>query len=287
MTVPLKLVANVAGFSAVLIASGYILNSTFAAVVAPQCEARYDGQTELALRNEKGMPQSPIELQARVGFSEWGVLENARVIETSDGPSAEALEIRLPKGTSSGFNPKVPQGGVSFRWSPMEMTQATAACLHYSVWLPGDFEFSSNGMLPGLFGGSNFEPRSESVTGSGFGTRVSWGNEGKLNVMVQIPSKDGWTDVPAARSVRKMNVGRWFSIEQELILNAPDQDNGVMRLWVDGKMLFENTNNKFRLDDSIKIGGVLADIAYGAVHSSATAPKDTVVRLSPMSVRWK
>jgi hypothetical protein len=105
---------------------------------------------------------------------------------------------------------------------------------------------------------------------------------------VQIPAEDGWRDVPIGRSNKKFKAGRWTMVEQELILNQSDKENGVLRLWIDGNLAFENVNNRLRKEDDIKIGGILADIAYGGVFSHNTgAPNDTAIRVSPMTVRWQ
>jgi hypothetical protein len=286
MTIPLKLVANITGISAVVIASVYIANSFISPDVEALCEARYTGATQLTLRNSEGAIMSPIELQARVGLSEWGMLENAKIVESGDAPSAEILEVSLPKGTGNGFDEAVPRGGIGFLWSPIEMTAATSACLHYDVWLPEDFDFATNGMLPGLFSGSNFDPRTLGEKGSGFGTRLSWGKEGKIQVVMQSPAEGGWQVSPMGKSGNKLKTGRWISVDQEIVLNAPEKSNGVVRMWIDGKLIVETKDKKLRDDDGILVAGVLADVAYGGINISGMAPKDAVVRLSPFSLRW-
>jgi hypothetical protein len=115
MAIPIKLVANLVGISAAVIVTGYVVNATFVEEAAPQCESRYAGATEFALRNEEGKKLSPIELQARLGLTEWGILDNAKVVETGEEVAPDALEVKIEKGTGSGYNPKIPRGGVGFQ----------------------------------------------------------------------------------------------------------------------------------------------------------------------------
>ncbi len=287
MTIPLKLVANISGISAILIASAYIANSFISPDVEALCEARYSGATQLTLRNSDGAIMSPIEFQARVGSNEWGMLQNAKIVESSDAPSTEILEVSLHKGTGNGFDEAIPRGGIGFRWTPIEMTSATSACLHYDVWLPEDFDFSSNGMLPGLFSGSSFDPRSEAEKGTGFGTRLSWGKDGKVLVVMQSPGEAGWKVTPMGKTGRKLTTGRWMSVDQEIVLNAPEKSDGIVRMWIDGQLIVEAKDKKLRDEDGILVAGVLVDVAYGGINISGMAPKDSVVRLSPFSLRWQ
>ncbi len=53
---------------------------------------------------------------------------------------------------------------------------------------------------------------------------------------VQARAVDKRTDSGA-----RPETGRWYCLEQEIILNTPGRQDGVMRFWVDGALLINNT----------------------------------------------
>lgn len=281
------LMANFIGIAGLLISIGYVANSFVATDTTPKCESRYSGATEFSLVNERGVPLSPIELQARAGLDEWGVLSNAKVVELESGPASHAIQVSLEKGTGSGFVDNVPRGGIGFRWTPLEMGKSEAACLYYNAWIPQDFEFSGAGGLPGLVAGANFNPRADAVKGNGFAARIAWNHDGKFGISAQVAGDDGWQNLPVARGVVEVPRGRWVSIEQEMVLNSPGKADGYTRLWIDGKIEFDKKGLSLRTDPNEMMSGVMFDVFYGSVFNSAIAPKSTSILLSPLSIRWK
>ena len=50
----------------------------------------------------------------------------------------------------------------------------------------------------------------------------------------------------ATNSEMKPRAGRWYCIEEELVLNTPGQEDGIMRLWINGNLLLNNTSANVR-----------------------------------------
>lgn len=272
-----NLIYNVAGALIGLSLVGYIAYSFLSNDDEPPCTARYPAPTQFALETADGAPLSPIELQARVGLREWGVIENARVIPV-EGSTGAALEVKLASATDHATVAQRQANGIDFRWSPLGMKSPNAACLSYSVWLPEGFAFNDGGgVLPGIIGG--LPAPAQSSIADRFAARLQWAGDGKGTLYVAA----------AGHAYREVNfggfplpVGRWMRVEQELVLNKPGEANGVVRLWADGALKAEDKGLDLRKNDNAKITGVLADVGYMRQPGPAAS-----LRLSPFELAWR
>ena len=285
-----KIVVNSVGAIAATIVAGWVIYSMLASDAPAVCEGRYASSTRFAFTDEAGQPLSDSELQARVGSNEWGVLDNSSIVAGKRGaPSKYILEVNIQKGTGSGLRSTQPRGGISFVWSPFDMKQqpANAACLSYSLFLPPDFQFGAGGTLPGLFIGTDFDPRGGPEIGAGAGARLGWQKDGVIGVNLQFAGKDGWQNPPVVHAQTSWPRGRWVAVEQEVILNSAGKKDGMVRLWLDGMLAAENKSIGLRGDESLTLSGVLADVHYGTLSNSGLAPKDTQIRMTPFVLRWQ
>jgi polysaccharide lyase-like protein len=268
-----QLAFNALGILVALVVVGYIVRSLVFTETEPPCATRYPAPHRFAL-TAGGTPMSAIELQARAGLPEWGVLENASVVTDASAPTGAALEITLADlpDTEPGGRPA---NGLDFRWTPSGIAAASSACLTYSVWLPEEFGFGSGGLLPGILGSQIVDEGDNST----FGTRLAWEDDGKGSFNVAAA---GLKYRDASGGSFALPTGRWLRIEQELVLNAPGESNGVGRMWIDGRLAAEDLRLAVRTDPVGRIAGVLVDVGY--VQPEA-AP--SVLRLSPFELAWK
>jgi hypothetical protein len=287
--VPAKLIVNGVGAVAALIVVGWLGYTAFDSDEAAVCEGRYPSSTLFALTSGSGETVSLSELQARIGSREWGLLQNARIIEPEASGQPPVLAVTLGKGTSAGYKPDQTRGGIGFSWTPADMRDASpkAACLTYRVFLPNGFKNSIGGTLPGLAIGAAFDPRGEAIVGEGAAVRPGWNREGNAYVNVQYATAEGWKNPTAISSKTRWPVGRWVTVEQEVILNDVGKKNGVVRLWLDGAIAGENKKLALRGEEGLAMAGVIADAHYGSITNLATAPEDAEIRLSPFVVRWQ
>ncbi len=61
---------------------------------------------------------------------------------------------------------------------------------------------------------------------------------------------------------------RWYAIEQFCRMNAPDENDGILRAWVDGRLAFEKTDIRFRRIDTLKIEQIWMNIYHGGTRPS-------------------
>lgn len=268
---------NLAGGAILLIVGGYVINSYFTSEKVERCSLRYPAGQLFALDGQKGNPLTPIELQARTGLREWGVLKNAKIGDDPDVQGGHVLEVSLTRTENEN---RADENGIGFVWPVQDMQGAKSACLSFQVQLPEGFEFKAAGYLPGLYGAKDVTDLDSEQPSEGFAARVSWAQAGDVGVEVRSPASAGyWQGTP---HVMRWPLGRWLSVEQEVKLNTPGQDDGVIRMWVDGALKVENLSANLRMRADSSLTGVVSDIGYARGSSDPA-----VVKLSPFVVQWQ
>ena len=251
------------------------LKSTMFPEPLAACTERYLGGLDFPAQAADRTPVGIRDIQTRLGFDEWGLVEHVALSAVKIGPYGHAFQVAIPSGTSGDKN-AARKGGMSFTWKPGIQGGASAACLSYAVNLPSGFEFHEGGMLPGLFGGA--EPRTGKA---GFGARVMWRHGGAGDVLMTVPGT-GERGMGLPGATWTFPTGRWVNIEQEVRLNSPGQANGTLAIWIDGRLRVELNNLAFRSQENVRLEGVLSDVYYNAL-----APSETSLQLTNFNLRWK
>jgi hypothetical protein len=254
----------------------------------PHCSLRYVQANVLPYATQDGKPLKIVDIQAQLLERDWGLDPNGRLLKVANGPEPAAMEIALPAGGKQGGTSDNPVSGVGFKWMPSFLRKASSACVTYNVWVPADFPYKPGGVLPGLFGG---DPRAAAKGGNQpvFSVRLKWLENGGLGYQ-HIGGQKRRNTVQRAISNGQIKLprGRWVSFAEEIKLNTPGKNDGVLRIWVDGELELEAENLSFRQNKSLKFTGVWADTHFvepGTV-AWAPAPKSTRIRVTPLIVRW-
>jgi hypothetical protein len=271
---------NLAAVVVTVVAVGAVVKSWLISPQTAPCSARYASATILSLERG-GLPLSSSDLQARLSGKDLGVAENVGIDRIKDGPAAVAMNINLARDAASP-QAAVASGGVSFPWEPRSVRNKAAACLAYHVRLPADFEFGNGGSLPGIFGAEE-----GSQEGDGFTAQLAWREAGNVGV-TERATKSGTTrsfvveteDVSLPRE-------RWFKVEQEVVLNAPQAEDGILRVWIDGRLAIDETGIVYRAKPEVMVAGVAAEVAYGGNDAAGTAHKDSKLWLTALEIRWQ
>jgi hypothetical protein len=244
----------------------------------PPCTERYQHSMAFQLARA-GVVLSAADVQSGLGGKDLGVIENLSIAAEKDAPAPVIMSVRLPKGAASPFASAERKGGMSFPWEPRSLQGASAACVSYDVLLPADFDFMRGGRLPGLIG-------SDGLGQESFAARILWRPSGGA---AAVRTLSGGEVRQSTMGLEEFVFprGRWFKIEQEVVLNTPKQANGRLTVWVDGTMVGERGDLVFRSDASVGVSGVSAEVFYGGDDAAATVPKDATVRLSPFELRWR
>ena len=268
---------NLAGVAVMLTAGGYMVMSYLLTPKVEVCSTRYAPGQQFVFDGIKGQPLTPIDLQARSGSREWGVLKNAKILKADGAAAASILEVSL---AATGDEDKVDQNGVGFVWPVSELSKANSACLSYSVHIPAKFEFMEPGYFPGLFGATDVTQIDEVKPDAAFAARMGWVTGGDLAVELRIPAEQGYWQASSQKTVWPSD--RWVSVEQEVKLNAPGTADGILRVWIDGKLAIDQSGFTFRRSTEAGFSGVVSDIGYAHTASTVAA-----IRVSPFTLQWQ
>jgi len=273
------------GAAAVLVAAslGYAIRVAVIPVDEEPCTSRYMQGARFTVERD-GQPLAGSDLQARLGGSDWGVLERAKVVKLKSGPAPFAVEFDLTGAKADDRAADNGREGVGFVWSPRSMGRGTAACLAYSLFLPEAFDFGGGGRLPGLMGvGADGDtPEQELALLS---VRYAWSDSGAADIYAHAPGMREGSSLGNERQGFALPRGRWVRLEQEVVLNTPGQRDGIVRVWVDGTLRLQKTKLDLQGPKPLRLTGVLAE----AVPMKRDFPghlKGQKIWLSPFEVRW-
>ncbi|QOR39612.1 hypothetical protein HNO52_14620 [Billgrantia diversa] len=212
----------------------------------------------------------------REGFNttqHWGTKENVERLGAGfTGLGTPGLRVHYPAGTSSPG--EEPRGGAGFYSDPPSLRGAERACLSYKIRFPSDFDFVKGGKLPGLYGGDAPSGGEEVDGNNGFSMRLMWREGGKGEL---YPYVVGFEGDSVGRGAWSFPVGQWVTVEQELILNDPGHENGVARLWIDGRPVLEQQNVTYRTTPELTIDGLMFSTFFGGTGGEWRTPRDQYV----------
>jgi len=270
----LNLLINAGAAVVGLFLIGYFVYSSMHSNAVLPCSQRFGAAMRFSLHTGGGKPLTPIELQARAGARDFGVIDNASVVSVPDGPASEVLEVKLRKLPAAADPSDTARNGIEFRWVPPGVKGSASACVSYSVWFPQNFEFSGGGTLPGVFATNAAQPSDVKITVS-----PQWDGAGKPLIGTTADSGEirhmfGQTTA--------LPTGRWIKVDQEVTLNEPGQSEGTARLWIDGALAIEDKRIGLRSGADILLAGVLVTAAHRRLPD-----EPGMLRLSPIDISWR
>ncbi|MCU4972729.1 fibronectin type III domain-containing protein [Halobacteria archaeon AArc-m2/3/4] len=203
------------------------------------------------------IPTGPYEPQRR----EWGGNDLSIVadeyLSIVDDGSRQILEGYFPEGVAGAGNGN---GGGDFIVDLGEPYEELYCA--YRIRFDEGFEFHQpGGKLPGLAG---TDGTSRSITGgdvpdgeNGWSARMMWRDppnpaDGGLVMFYtyhpDMPEEYGenmyWDDGPSGQV--HFQPGRWHRIEHRVVMNTPDEHDGILEGWFDGEKAFERRDLRFR-----------------------------------------
>ena len=216
---------------------------------------------------------------------EWTQAGQPKVIDTVSADAerklepfqGKALRVRIAKGSTGALN-------TLFKFRNETGAEPEEIFFRYYLRLADDWNQTlQGGKLPGISGTYGV---------AGWGGRKSNGTNGwsarglfKLSIPANNPlggttpigtycyhaDMEGnygtnWVWQNDYRGFLENN--RWYAIEQYLKLNTPDERDGVLRAWVDGRLAFEKTDIRFRRVDRLKIEQIWMNVYHGGTQPS-------------------
>jgi hypothetical protein len=246
------------------------------------CRERYTNAVQWSLQRENGELLTPSDLQARLGSTDWGLMERVTVVKASNSQGA-ALEVDLRGPADQDQRTATPAqpAGAGFEWAPQLIDGPRAGCASYGLFLDPKFSFASGGRLPGIYGGRSSEDRDAP---NAFSARLAWNADGKLEIYGHMPGLSSSRGITNELGETLLQRGRWIAVDQEVVLNTPGRSDGALRVWLDGKLSLESRNVAFRGDKDSGVRGILAEIAY--TRPPASSEGNGRVSIAPFEFRW-
>jgi hypothetical protein len=246
------------------IASWVILS--FAATVAPAQAKTAALEMLLAVEFSETPAGVYREAQARKewpGMQWFALRDRGTIVADEDAGRGNCLRIAYPAGS---VGPS--QGGGQFR---VHLPARDETYLSYMVMFEEGFDFRLGGKLPGLSGGRG-NTGGQRPTGDGWSARYMWGRDGRIVVyLYHMDQRTQYGDsVPLGIQLEH---GRWYRLTQRIKVNAPDQRDGELQVWVDGREVLRRADIRYR-----NVAGAKVDIFYFSTfhggNSDAWAPQN-------------
>ncbi len=74
---------------------------------------------------------------------------------------------------------------------------------------------------------------------------------------------------------------RWVAVEQQLRMNTPGADDGLLRVWIDGRLAFEQTDIRWRTSPDLHIEAVWLNVYHGGI---AKADRDLTLYIDNLVI---
>ncbi|BAY20906.1 hypothetical protein NIES2100_06500 [Calothrix sp. NIES-2100] len=215
---------------------------------------------------------------------QWG-LNNTAVIKDPSGKFEKVLRVRYPAGSASPTVSRknhLPLGGAQFS-ANFGISPKNSLRLSYYLRFSENFDFVKGGKLPGLFGGTANSGGDIPNGSDGFSTRFMWRKNGDGEVYAYLPTSTEY-GTSIGRGKWQFQKGKWHHIEQLVVLNQPNQNNGQVQVWLDGKQVLNQKNLTFRTTDKLKIEGIFFSTFFGGSDYTWSTPKDVYIDFANFSL---
>jgi hypothetical protein len=154
------------------------------------------------------------------------------------------------------------EGGAGWR---MPFGKHEAAELSYTLRFSKDFDLVKGGKLPGLCGGPENVSGGRPANGqNGFSARLMWRRDGRGEAYVYHKNQKGdYGDSFAFPADFRFPTDTPVKVRLAVSMNMPGKSDGVLRVWIDEKLLVERSDMEWRSVDSFGVDGLYFETFHG------------------------
>ena len=203
--------------------------------------------------------------------------------------SGQALRVTVPEGENTGLN-------LRYRFMDEQGEEPEAIYLRYYLRFSDAWQPADGGKLPGSAGtygvaGWGGRPvdgtdgwsargvyRASPPEGNPFAGSVSIGN---YVYHADMEGQFGDNEYYLDHCGGVLAKNHWYAVEQYVQLNTPGENDGIIRAWVDGRLVEEKTDWRWRDVDTLRIEEVWMNVYHGG---TAPAPQDLVLYIDNVVV---
>ncbi|MFW7379864.1 MAG: polysaccharide lyase [Oligoflexus sp.] len=162
--------------------------------------------------------------------------------------------------------------------------------LEYQVYFDGnggDYHWTWGGKLPGVGGGKTYFGGEAANAGDGFSARFMFGGGGRIFAYTyhkDMPGKYG--DPMGIVKLNAFQSNKWHSVRVYYKLNTGSNFDGVLRAWVDGALVGEKTDVRYRTNAS-QIDLLHIPIFHGGQGPDYEPNKEQYIKISNIYLSWQ
>ncbi len=238
-------------------------------------------------KNTLGKYKAP-EFREDWNCPDWGMgLNLVSVVTGNKAYHGKALQINFLKGVSGCNHPKR-----CVNWKPLLDREFTTLYYGYRFKLSANFPFVLGGKLPGIGGGTSNTNGKIPTGKDGWSVRMMWQKDGTLTQYVYHPDQPSKFGDSMPFDMQALSLNKWHTLQTKVSLNQAGKKNGSITTWLDGKIVLNRRNLRFRNGNNLKINRLLFASFYGG-QGAEWAPKWNSslfiddMRLAPYPVFFK
>ncbi len=164
----------------------------------------------------------------------------------------------------------------------------------YRIRFDDGFDFVRGGKLPGLSGGADNTGGNKPNGTDGWSARMMWRTDGSggsqtnrdtANIVQYTyhpdqPTQFGddmrWDDTTPAEW-QEFESDRWYHLQHRVVMNTPGLHDGIIQAWLDGEMVLDVQDIRFRDIASLKIDNFYFSTFFGGSSAAWETTKDEYV----------
>jgi hypothetical protein len=212
------------------------------------------------------------------------------IIGDSNAFSGKSLEVSYPQGQHRSANSGA-------QWQLLFDQGYEEMYVEYRVKFGAGFDFVRGGKLPGLIGGEANTGGDRPDGTDGFSARMHWRTDGssgspltsnKANITQYLYHPDQpntyaedfrWDDGTNGEWAI-FESDQWYHIRHRVVMNSVvngvAQYDGIVQAWLDGQLVLDLNNIRFRYVDTLQIDGFYFSTFFGGSGSQWNASDDEV-----------
>lgn len=164
--------------------------------------------------------------------------------------------------------------------------------LTYRIRFDDNFDFVRGGKLPGLAGGAANTGGNKPNGTDGWSARMMWRTDGSggsplnpdmANPVQYLYHPDQPTDFGHDQKYddsgqwKRFESDQWYHLQHRVVMNTPGQHDGILQAWMDGEMVLDVQNIRYRDTSSLQIDQMYFSTFFGGSSSIWEASKDEYV----------
>ena len=197
-----------------------------------------------------------------------------RVVGKSQAFRGHALQINYPKYAFGCKNNKN-----CVNWKPEIGGQFNQLYYSYKIKFAHNFDFVKGGKLPGIAGGTANTSGNKPNGSDGWSVRMMWSRDGKLVQYVYHPDQKRSFGDAFEWKMLPLKINEWHTIKTRVRMNTPGKRNGLIQSWLNGKLVLDRRDVRFRDNHKLKIDRFMFASFFGGSDPTWAPKRDQAIYL--------